>query len=213
MGNTETNKDTFSIRNSSKWDTNPFVEKTVEAVVEHTVKQKRFALGNKQNKAAIVNVGSGEIVGETALFSYKTVDNESFAKVFTKSISKWAGMTKATSFVFEYILKELKPDKDSVYLYEGDFIEKYPSMSKNAFYRGIGWLLSNDFVAKSKKPNIYFINPTLFFNGDRLALVEVWESEDAMKKRIQKHKEILSEQKQTALDFGDSATDIPSNDF
>ena len=44
-------------------------------------------------------------------------------------------------------------------------------------------------MAKSIYPNVFYINPTIFFNGSRLALVEVWETEEASKQRIKTYKE------------------------
>lgn len=179
----------ISLRGSKSWRENPFIESTVEAVSEHTIVQKRFARSEMKNKAAIVNVGSGDIVGETALMTYKTVDNEQFAKVYTKGVAKWSGMTPSTARVFEYILNSLKPNDDTVMVYEPIFLEENDGISKNSFYRAIGWLIKNEFIAKSVYPNVYFINPTLFFNGSRLALVEVWETEEASRERIKNFKE------------------------
>lgn len=178
----------ISLRTSKSWKENPFIEKTVEAVSEHTVVQRKFARSEMSNKAAIVNTGNGEIVGETALLTYKTVDNEQFAKVYTKGVAKWSGMTPATASVFEYILNSLKPNEDRVMVYEPVFLEENPNLSKNSFYRAIAWLIKNEFIAKSVFPSTYYINPTLFFNGSRLALVEVWETEEATRERIKRFK-------------------------
>ena len=181
----------ISLKKAPSWKVNPFIESTVEAVSEHTVVQRKFARSEMKNKAAIVNVGTSEVVGETALITYKTVDNEQFAKVYTKGIAKWSGMTPATARVFEYILNSLKPNEDTVMVYEPVVMEELADkgVSKNSFYRAIGWLLENEFMAKSIYPNVFYINPTIFFNGSRLALVEVWETEEASKQRIKTYKE------------------------
>lgn len=179
----------LTLRSAESHKENPFIEKTVEAVSEHTVKQKRFARSEMSNKAAIVNTGNGEVVGETALITYKTVDNEQFAKVYTKGVAKWSGMTPSTALVFEFILNSLKPNIDTVMVYEPVFMEEHPEISKNSFYRGIAWLIKNEFIAKSIYPSTYYINPTLFFNGSRLALVEIWETEEATKERIKRFKD------------------------
>lgn len=178
----------MGIRNSDKWKENPFLEKTIEAVSEHTVKQRKFARGEMKNKAAIVNYENGEIVGETALITYKTVDNEQFAKVYTKGVARWSGMTPSTANVFEYILNGLKPNSDTVMIYEPIFLEENENVSKNSYYRAMAWLIKNEFLAKSVYPNVYYINPTLFFNGSRLALVEVWETQEASRQRIERYK-------------------------
>jgi hypothetical protein len=179
----------LTLRSAESYRENPFIEKTVEAVSEHTITQRRFARSEMSNKAAIVNTGNGEVVGETALLTYKTVDNEQFAKVYTKGVAKWSGMTPSTASVFEFILNSLKPNIDTVMVYEPVFLEENPEISKNSFYRGIAWLIKNEFIAKSIYPSTYYINPTLFFNGSRLALVEIWETEEASRARIKKFKD------------------------
>jgi|DEB19_MinimDraft_2_1074335.scaffolds.fasta_scaffold03867_2 hypothetical protein len=199
-------KDTKMRKNNTKtkWNVNPFIEKTVEAVTEHTVVQRKFARSEMSNKAAIVNYKNGEVVGETALLTYKTVDNEQFAKVYTKGMARWSGMTPSVAKVFEYILNNLKPNADSVMIFEPVFNSEYNQkmekpISTPSFYRSIEWLEENDFIAKSVYPSTYYINPTLFFNGSRLALVEIWETQEAANERIKRFKE--GKQDQLKLDL------------
>jgi hypothetical protein len=76
--------------------------------------------------------------------------------------------------------------------------------------------MENEFIAQSVKPGWYYINPTFFFNGSRLSLVQVWETEEASKDRVKKHKELIKQQEQMTLDFTEkdkSAVETPSTDF
>lgn len=204
-----------------KCATNPFIEKTVEAVHKHTVQQKKYVVGNKNSRAVIVNEGTGEAVGGTSLFAFTEVDNDQFAKVFVNNISKWAGMSKSTASLFEYILYILEKEDESVYLYKPSFDEFLEdrdgkAVSMATYYRARDWLMKNEFIAQSVRSGWYYINPTLFFNGSRLSLVQVWETEEASKERVQKHKEMIKKQEQLALEFTEkkpSEVDKPSSDF
>jgi hypothetical protein len=38
-------------------------------------------------------------------------------------------------------------------------------------YKGLGELIANSIIAPSCQPNIWFINPNVIFNGDRIAFI------------------------------------------
>ncbi len=169
----------LSLRSANKWDSNPFTVKTLEAVSASSVIKKRFAMGNKSSKAVILSMDTSEIIGETALVTHRVVDTEVFTKVFVKNIGKWSGMGKSTMEVFKYLLNKLEVNKDVVHVYEAGYLSG-ENRSKASFYRGMGWLIANEFIAKTTIPHFYYINPTLFFNGNRLTLVDVWEKSDTI---------------------------------
>jgi hypothetical protein len=64
--------------------------------------------------------------------------------------------------------------------------EKKLSFSETTLSRGLVNLANNQIVAKSTKTNIYFINPNILFNGDRVAFSTVLE-----RKKEQDRDEIL----------------------
>ena len=43
------------------------------------------------------------------------------------------------------------------------------------FNRGINDLIENNFIAMSTMPNVYFLNPTYVYNGDRLVIATVYK--------------------------------------
>ena len=50
--------------------------------------------------------------------------------------------------------------------------------SKNSILSGLSELLENRFIARGSNPYKYYLNPTIFFNGDRLTLVKHFEVDE-----------------------------------
>jgi hypothetical protein len=49
--------------------------------------------------------------------------------------------------------------------------------SKKTIFTGLSELLENKFIARGNHPYKYFINPTIFFNGDRITFLKQYEIE------------------------------------
>ena len=45
------------------------------------------------------------------------------------------------------------------------------TMSKASFHRAVKEMLDKSFIAETVLPGLFFINPNLFFNGDRVRFV------------------------------------------
>jgi hypothetical protein len=58
--------------------------------------------------------------------------------------------------------------------------------AKKTILNALSELLENKFIARGSNPYHYFINPTIFFNGDRLIFLEQYEV--AGKEKIKKEK-------------------------
>ena len=160
-----------------KHDSNPFIPQVL-SVLKETIKERRqFVQGDKGVTAVITNYGTGEVIGESALMTFKKVDTEQFSKVYTEEMSKHFDMPGSAAAVFQYILVNLQKNHDQIYLYE-DVIAKAFSLSEKSCARGINWLCLKNIIACSNKLHLYYINATVFFNGDRLTLITVYQKEN-----------------------------------
>ena len=67
------------------------------------------------------------------------------------------------------------PNADSIYLnwFEvDDYSKKHElQISERSFYNAMKELLLKGFIAESERINQYWINPHLFFNGDRMVFI------------------------------------------
>lgn len=111
------------------------------------------------------------------------VDKEKFVKLFTDELKTFFDLKPATQKILQVVLSELQKtvNGQTVYLDYKIVLEYFindtdrngkPLMSRPTFHRATKELMEKQFIAESTYANQYFINPKLFFNGDRLKLVK-----------------------------------------
>ena len=83
----------------------------------------------------------------------------------------WDMIPPATR-VYSYILFHLPIRKTEMYFDLDEMIEFTRYKSTTSIWKGIKWLIDNDFIEKGHKPGWFWLNPTLFFNGDRAIFVD-----------------------------------------
>lgn len=123
-------------------------------------------------KDVLINSETGEVTGATILHKYKEVDKEQFVKLFIGEVSALFDLTKPGLKVFGYLLQALPINRGEVYIHIQDLIEYCGYSHKNQVYKGLGELIANNIVAMSNRPNVWYINPSIVFNGDRIAFVK-----------------------------------------
>ena len=108
------------------------------------------------------------------------VDAEQFVKIYVGQINSFYSLKPSTLRILTVVLKEISKvqniNGDQIYLnYEtvrDIFVDQTSdSPSQSSFFRSMTELVEKGFVAPSTKPNLWFINPAIFFNGDRIKLV------------------------------------------
>lgn len=156
-----------NLRYTEKFEENPLVETGEIKTKQKTVR----AIGTGK----MVDTITGEVMAGTAIVVRKTVDEEHFVKVFAEGVKASFDLNSSGFKVFQIVLKAAQTGAfgaDSIYLYFMDAVQD-PDMpiSRQTFHKGLKELIDKKFVAPSTKPNIYWINPHLFFKGDRVAFV------------------------------------------
>ena len=157
----------IDLRRIQRYDENPLVEASEIKSKQKTV--RAFGTGS------MVDTITGEIVAGTAIVVRKKVDDEHFVKVFAEGVKASFDLSPSGFKVFQLVLKAAQNGAfgaDSIYLYFMDAVQD-PDLpiSQQTFHRGLKELLTKRFIAASSRPNIYWINPHLFFKGDRVAFV------------------------------------------
>jgi hypothetical protein len=135
------------------------------------VKSKSQAVATSKNDV-IINTITGEHKDD-ALFlaSKKHVDSEEFVKLFQGSMAAIFGLSKAAQRIFSYIFSITKPSQDTLLFRIEDCKEATKYNSIQTIYIGLAELLDNEFIAKSDITNVFFINPQIFYKGDRLIIL------------------------------------------
>lgn len=128
-----------------------------------------------QNKnMAMLNTKTGEIDNENLFITKKFhVDKSDFIKIYASELRRLFALSKNSMKLFIYFLDILKYEDVVFFQYED--CEKITGISKASIYAGLAELTENGIIARSKNPIIYFINPSLFYKGDRLTLISEYQ--------------------------------------
>ncbi len=150
---------------------NPLVEGVVI-----TGKDKRIAAGMRSE---LIDPMTGEVQAVSSIHRVKTIDDAEFVKVFADGVKAMFGLSKTGARVFQAILNEYQNTKmsggfaDTLYLpwFNNGLNGKDVGMSVRTYNRGLKELLDNKFLAP-RSPDAYWVNPALFFKGDRIAFIK-----------------------------------------
>mgnify|MGYP003376451534 CR=1 FL=1 len=167
------------VKDAPKYAANPFIDKL-------TVKTR----GRKVTVArgsAIVDLATGEIEGVTEISQVVEVDEGQFVKLFTKDLASWFDLSKGGMRVFGSLLTTVQSGaigRDMVYLdIRSEALDQF-QISRSTFYRGLDELIGKGFIARHLSPGWYFINPAMFFNGNRARFVREYQRKPAEQKAV-----------------------------
>lgn len=159
--------------------------------LEYSPKENPFGAGNEirtrtktvrtrgsENKDLMDPV-TGEIVGQSVIHTIEERDEQHFVKVFAEGVKAAFDLTRTGARVFQAVLGayQATPFRNSDHLQEvnlhffdnglnGEAI----GMSDRTFHNGLKELIAKEFL-KPKMPNVYWVNPALFFKGDRVSFL------------------------------------------
>ena len=140
----------------------------------------------------LIDPTSGE-VHNAVIVEQEELDEVHFVKVFTAGIRAAFGLSLTGSRVFQAILDVYQRQPltggfaDSIYLhfFDGGLDGRALDMSDRTFRRGLVELLENGFLYP-RGENLYWVNPNLFFRGDRATFIKEYRrkssSEDQRKR-------------------------------
>lgn len=151
-------------------DQNPFIEPT-------TIKTKRRYVRSGHARE-LVDPVTGELSAMAQIHTVEERDDTEFVKVFAEGVKAMYGLKKAGMRVFQAILHEYQDTRmsggfaDSIYLhfFDESLNGRALDMSERTFQNGFKELLLNRFLSP-RSANLYWVNPALFFKGDRVAFV------------------------------------------
>ena len=159
---------------------NPFIED-----VELELNRRKVYTGET---APVCNVKTGEFLGHKALYEVREVDDSTFVKEFDREVDSIFELTPTAKRVLSAIREEyrktvnlgkgqlLAGNADIIYLrfFDGGLCGKDVGMSDKTFKRGLKEIVAKNILAPYDN-NMFWINPTVFFKGDRVRLVKEWK--------------------------------------
>lgn len=138
----------------------------------------------------------GESVQHSGIHIVTEIDKEEFVKLYTKNMKTFFDLKPTTQKVLQVVLNAVQqsPNADCIYMHwlsVDEYLKTHAlGMSKASFHNAMNELLAKKFIAKSVEPHKFWINPHLFFNGDRMTFVREY--------RLSKEKEITNVTRQAA---------------
>ncbi len=154
-------------KNVLAYPENPFWKKT-----EIKVGSKMIRVSGGMHITA-----NGESVSHSGIHVLKEIDEDEFVKIYTRNIKAIFDLKPTAQRVLQYLIVELQktPNADAIYLAwvgaEEYFSEHEIKVSRASFHRALSELIQKGFLAESIKPNMFWFNPNLFFNGNRITFI------------------------------------------
>ena len=132
-----------------------------------------------QDDEAIINRVTGNYEeGVLLRGKRKYVDAEHFVKIFVREIEIIFDLTRPAQKVFAYLLSKVEYD-DKLHFDIEDCRTALKYKSESQVFAGVKELLLNEFIAKTTWTNVYWINPKIFYKGDRLAVLREYRQVNA----------------------------------
>lgn len=160
----------------NKYDKTPFLGDLMEIDVNT---RRKIIAGKKPN--LVINGETGEVQGTQIFAVNEKVDSEKFTKIYQKGMVQMFNLSKSGIKVFGFFTSIAKPNKGEV-IFEMDRCMDYTEYkTEKPIMKGLAELIENGFIARSKYHYRYFINPTMFFNGSRVAFIKMYEKDTTLK--------------------------------
>lgn len=141
------------------------------------IRTKKGLVATKMAKS-LLDTETGEIHPHALIHNVKDVDNEHFVKVFAEGVKKAFELNRTEARVFHKVLEIYEKEKMvggfaetiNIAWFDNGLNGQAVDMTDRTFQKGLKGLLNKGFLSP-KMPNVYWVNPSLFFKGDRVAFV------------------------------------------
>lgn len=161
---------------------NPFVDRFTMPVSPKTRKLEVDA-------EMYLTTTNGEVVAGAEIRQVHLVDSDKFVKVFTNHLRAFFDLSLRAQKLLEVVMAQMStmPGGDRVYL-NSTTVERYMAdqgrkgLGRATYSRALEEMLAKGFIARSDQQHLYFINPAIFFNGDRISFVKEFRRKRAEKR-------------------------------
>lgn len=160
------------LANVTKYDENPFIAEVVKEV--KAIKKTQMIKAADRSEIQMIISQDGSVEGQTAFVRYIEVDEDKFAKVYLNQFEAFWDLSKTGIRVFGYILKEMKPNNDRFYFDIEKCMDDTEYKSERSVFDGLLSLINAGIIARSNKHYMYFINPLIVFNGNRITFAKTY---------------------------------------
>ena len=153
---------------------NPFLKEAVQQIQSGIVKKYKNTSGTSRGAILQAVNSEGELVGHTSFIRQIEVDEQQFTKIYLSQFSSFFELNSQSIKVFGYIMTKLMPKQDFFIFDLEECLEYTGYKSGQSVYNGLSGLIGSSIIARGKKDYLYFINPMVFFNGDRVTFAKTY---------------------------------------
>ena len=158
--------------------TNPLIE-------PQTIETKRRVVRSARG-GDLVDPLTGEVSAVAMIHAVEEKDDAEFVKVFAAGVKAAYGLTRTAGRVFQAVLSEYQrtpmkggfADAVDLFWFGGGLCGRDIEMSEATFNRGLRELLTQQFLYP-RSPSSYWVNPALFFKGNRVAFIREYRRRSA----------------------------------
>jgi len=168
------------LKNYEKYEENPYIPDVVENMQVRRKRQTMYPT-NKDVMHYVVNRETGEVDGYSAFIREAVVDESQFIKVFTRELRALWDLSKVASRVLAYVMTCMRMGEDGIYFNMRKCMEYTGYKSERSIINGISELIEHKVLARSTSINIYFINPSIIFNGNRVVFARSYRKKQKEK--------------------------------
>lgn len=132
---------------------------------------------------------TGEVTqAEGQITKYIAADREGFVKLYTAQLDAFFELKSSARQVVKYLIHmhQQSPNRHRVTLHPMYAADEGFVIAKSTWYDGINELIEKKFIAAAQAQNDYYLNPAIFFNGDRTKLViDIRRGDQAKRERLE----------------------------
>ena len=163
------------ITSYEKLNKSPFINELFDVQVS----ARRRILAGKDGDRIVSS--DGTVTGNQVFAIQEKVDKETFTKMFSGMMKELFKLSNRGIKVFGYITTIAKPNKDVILFDMEECLEYTTYKKEQSILHGLEELLQHGIIARTKKHYKYYINPNLFFNGNRLTLIRQYQKDERLK--------------------------------
>jgi hypothetical protein len=167
-----------------RYKDNPFFTEA-EAVQMASGKVVTTVRRTKKGVTVIESASGIVLSDDTQVFAQEShVDTAQFIKVFSGAMKEFFSLQEAGRRVFEVVWYQIEknPNQDTVTLHESLAVDA--KIGRATWFRGITALLDARIIARAISANMYFFNPKLAWNGDRMVFMQKYVRKKELDKNL-----------------------------
>ena len=130
--------------------------------------KSKVMIGNQEQ---LYDADGNPVPMKKAILQQEIVDKQRFVKVYVDQMQLMFELPKYAATLFYYIVQNIEKSTDEIYIFPKDVIAACGWKNTVQLDKALIILCRRGFLAKSYRTYWWYINPTIFFNGDRVTFI------------------------------------------